>query len=142
MAGIDGVSVGVGTSAGLKSITKNVSAGRVKEFVINASVSGGLWLASEAIFSSSWHDTKDRDKIFGTVYASGSGGIFQIEQTPDTGTFDPVSGSDFVGTQVPITNSIGTSFSVELISNYVRTKFINNSGSAQTAFRLYAFFTG
>lgn len=141
MAGIDGVSVGVGTSAGLKSTIKNVGAGRVKEFAINASVSGGLLQGPEGIYSSSWHDTKDSDRIMGTVFTSGSSGTFQIEQTPDTGTVDPVSGSDYVSTQVFVSDSIGAAFSVELVANYVRTKYINDSGS-QVQFRLYTFFKG
>ena len=142
MAGIDGVSVGVGTSAGLRSITKNVGAGRVKEFAINASVSGGLLLIADAIYSSSWHDTKDSDRIMGTIFVSGSSGNFQIEQTPDTGAVDPVSGSDYVSAQLFVSDSIGSAFSVELVANYVRTKFINDPNTTQKEFRLYTFFKG
>lgn len=141
MAGIDGISVGVGTSAGLRSTIKNVGAGRVKEFVINASVSGGLLQGPEGIYSSSWHDTKDSDRIMGTVFTSGSSGTFYVEQTPDTGAVDPISGSDYVSSKLFVSDSIGEAYSIELIANYVRTKYINDSGS-QVEFRLYTFFKG
>ncbi len=131
-----------GKSRNVISYIKSIDAGKVKEFAASASVTGGLLLASEEIFSSSWFDTFDRDRIMGTVYVSGSGGIFQIEQTPDTGSFGFVSGTDYISDQVIVSDAVGEAFSVEIISNYIRTKYINDSGSAQVEFRLFSFFKG
>lgn len=136
MAGIDG------KAANVLSYIKNIGAGRFKEFAALASVTGGLLLTSEEIFSSSWFDTLDRDRIMGTIYVSGSSGRFQVEQTPDTGSFGFISGSDYISNQVIVSDTVGEAFSVELISNYVRTKYINDSGSAQVEFRLFSFFKG
>lgn len=124
------------------NINANVKAfgvGTLKEFPNGGTTTASL--SANEIFSGSWIDALEHDKITGTVYASGSEGILHIEQTPNTSSVGAVSGSDFVGCDICVEDGIGRGFSVELISKYVRVKYINGA-SNQSEFRLYSYLKG
>jgi len=124
------------------NINANVKAfgvGTLKEFPNGGSTN--IALSASAMYTSSWLNALEHDKITGTVYASGSEGTFYVEQTPDTENTGALSGSDFIGCPVCVEDGIGKAFAVELISKYVRVKYINGA-SNQTEFRLYSYLKG
>lgn len=86
-------------------------------------------LTGSATFTSPWVvASPEFDLITGTVFADQSGTL-NIDQSGDG------SHNDF-STSVAVTGGTGTSFSVTIVANYVRLRYVNGA-TAQTVFRLY-----
>lgn len=87
-------------------------------------------LDASASYTSDGEDATSYDRITGTVFADQAGTLY-IEQSPDGTNWDD-------STSVSVSASAGQSFSVELVSYYVRIRYVNG-GTAQGTFRLSAY---
>jgi hypothetical protein len=74
-------------------------------------------------------------RIYVTVYSNVDGTLF-IEYSPDNTNWDSVESFPYTGDTTPV---IGP---VEVKGRYARLRYVNNPTTAQTVFRLYAWFMG
>lgn len=85
-------------------------------------------LGTSATFTSRWVLADNSPAITGTVFADQTGTLF-VDQSGDG------VNNDFP-TSTAVTASTGTDFNVTIVGAYVRLRYVNGSGGAQTAFRL------
>lgn len=81
-------------------------------------------------FNSGTLETGLADRLVGMIFADQPGTLY-LEQSADNANWD-------TSTTYSISANDGKGFSEEIVAPYLRVRFKNTAGSAQTAFRLHA----